>query len=518
MLNQMDASVVGIGQLITQRKRLRIPPHQREFSWTREVVQEFVKDVLQAADTGAPYFIGMVVLQGPSDAWTVLDGQQRLITVSLIYSCIASWLESAGKSEDAKQLRDDYLQVRQLGGKTGPRLRVSDDLAETYNSLVVTNPNRAGVASEQATAIEPGSAEQKLVEAVATINRSIIGWIEKEADTAGRAYRLATMLERDVTVAALDVRDERSAFVIFETLNDRGVTLTAWDLVRNHVLKECGSSNYARVKEYWRNILSHVPERDADDFLKVSWTACFGRVQRGDLFDRIRERFKGETGAIELVTQLSTTSEIYAAITRPDHPYWSRYQTVRNLIGVLDVLGNRQLRPAIVSAVLKFQGPILLEVLAFFVDLLVRYQVVGRRRTGALEIGAARIAKKIYAGEIKNRPGSEDELAPLWVDDGEFLSDLSRFRDTKEQRLLYMAAALESNCRTIPLDLLRVPIATASSTDLTLEGDFQIDAHDNSLAMSDETQQLVAALTSKPLLALVREKRQRATSVRGKFS
>src|SRR5262249_47253704 len=157
-----------------------------------------------------------------------------------------------------------------------------------------------------------------------------------------------------------------------------------------------------------------------------------------------------------------------AAISRSDHPYWSRYHAVRSLIGILDVLGNRQLRPAIISAILKFSEPSLLDVLGFFIDLLVRYQIVGRRRTGALEIGAARIAKKIYSGEINSRINCEEELSSLWISDEEFLADFSRFRDAKGQRVLYLALALHAQSRTTPLELLSVPVRTVSSAEPTL--------------------------------------------------
>jgi uncharacterized protein with ParB-like and HNH nuclease domain len=93
--SQLDASTFGVGELITQRKLFAVPEHQRNFSWETEQVEQFVTDIEHALRENAPdYFIGLIVLQGPLDGvWTILDGQQRLATTTMIYSASRKWGE-----------------------------------------------------------------------------------------------------------------------------------------------------------------------------------------------------------------------------------------------------------------------------------------------------------------------------------------------------------------------------------------------------------------------------------------
>lgn len=80
----LDSKTFGIGQLITQRKLFKVPEHQRNFSWELSNVRQFFEDVTRAMkDKDQDYFVGLIVLMGPREGvWHILDGQQRLATVT----------------------------------------------------------------------------------------------------------------------------------------------------------------------------------------------------------------------------------------------------------------------------------------------------------------------------------------------------------------------------------------------------------------------------------------------------
>jgi len=83
----------GIGTVIRSTK-LSVPRHQRSFEWTEEHVGELLSDLDGAMARGqAEYFLGSIVVIGApgSDRDEVLDGQQRLATVSLLLASIWTW-------------------------------------------------------------------------------------------------------------------------------------------------------------------------------------------------------------------------------------------------------------------------------------------------------------------------------------------------------------------------------------------------------------------------------------------
>ena len=75
--------------------------------------------------------------------------------------------------------------------------------------------------------------------------------------------------------------------------------------------------------------------------------------------------------------------------------------------------------------------------------LTIRYQVVGQRRTGALEIACARMANSISSGNLTSAKDIEKEIGAILPSDDEFHHDFLHFSDKKASRVLYFLAQLE---------------------------------------------------------------------------
>jgi len=76
----------------------KIPRFQRPYSWDRENIQDFWDDVVR--DTPADYFIGsMVVYKAGSQRYGVVDGQQRLTTITILLSVLRNALDNAGHKD-----------------------------------------------------------------------------------------------------------------------------------------------------------------------------------------------------------------------------------------------------------------------------------------------------------------------------------------------------------------------------------------------------------------------------------
>ncbi len=134
-----EAYAYGIGQLVTQRKVLVVPEHQRDFAWTVSDVDLFFSDIVAAMVNGeSDYFVGLIVLLGPREgSWTILDGQQRLATTTMIYSGIRNWLSYRDYDQDATQIESEFVAARVLGGESHPRLRPNIANRDTYNRIVI---------------------------------------------------------------------------------------------------------------------------------------------------------------------------------------------------------------------------------------------------------------------------------------------------------------------------------------------------------------------------------------------
>ncbi len=99
-----QAEPVTINALLSVSKQYFIPRYQREFSWTKENIDELWSDLVNSINTTGEeyqceeYFIGTLVLAGRDDSFEVevVDGQQRLTVITMFISALCRALNSAG--------------------------------------------------------------------------------------------------------------------------------------------------------------------------------------------------------------------------------------------------------------------------------------------------------------------------------------------------------------------------------------------------------------------------------------
>src|SRR5258708_7469326 len=116
-MTQMKSEILppelkSIQELLAVDTRYYVPKHQRSFAWTADEVEELWDDVLSAMDRRAEYFLGTIVVQkqGPGK-YEIIDGQQRLACLSMIFSSIKNVFKSRTDPRD-EQVFSDFLGSR----------------------------------------------------------------------------------------------------------------------------------------------------------------------------------------------------------------------------------------------------------------------------------------------------------------------------------------------------------------------------------------------------------------------
>src|SRR5438552_15669442 len=91
-IDRLDARLDGIGHVLADRY-IVVPPYQRPYSWTDEQITDLLRDLSDAIrDKDAEYFLGTVVLtKNKEGSHFVIDGQQRLATVSIVICAIRNY-------------------------------------------------------------------------------------------------------------------------------------------------------------------------------------------------------------------------------------------------------------------------------------------------------------------------------------------------------------------------------------------------------------------------------------------
>jgi uncharacterized protein with ParB-like and HNH nuclease domain len=433
---QMVSETRGIGQLLNERRYFEVPPHQRDFAWPLGAVEQYIEDVTGAMTrSDSDYFLGLIVLVDTEDAaskrYEILDGQQRLATTTMIYAAIRQWLRDNGMDNDAAKIQNDFIGISEIGEEQDePRIVLNVNNRNLFQEIVV-NPCTDKVLQTKLEGEGRHTSTRKLIEAALFLRKSINDLAEKQGTEkkvqAGILFQLAKYLRDKVQVNCLDVSAPENAYTIFESLNDRGVDLSVLDLLKNHLLKGAGS-NEDLILSNWTKMVSTIGDRKGDDFLKAFWTSRFGRIQRGRLFKELKKKYDKKSDILELSMQLAKVADIFGNLEISDSDLWKQYShATQEHVKTLSLLGAKQTHPILLAAIDKFKPDEVEKLLKHLVVLILRYQLIGRGRTGKLEIQSALIAEGIFSEKLKAARPVWEKLRTILPSDEEFEDDFSRY-------------------------------------------------------------------------------------------
>ena len=449
---KMVSNTCGIGQLLNVRRYFEVPPHQRDYAWPLGSVEQFLSDIVSSMeDADADYFLGLIVLVATDNPakrrYQILDGQQRLATTTMVYAAIRQWLGDNREDTEANKIQNEFIGISEIGeSQDEPRVILNTYNQDLFLECVINPISDKDLAKKQAEC-KRHSSNRKLVEAAIQC-REFVGEITAKQgdDPAAQSdvlFRLAKFIRDHVQVNCLDVTSPENAYTIFESLNDRGIDLSVLDLLKNHLLREAGSFE-SQILHNWNQMITRLGDRRADDFLKAYWTSRFGRIQRGRLFRELKKKFNTKQQALTLSKDLSTLAETYANLEVADSDVWKGFsEAAREHVRALALLGARQTHPVILSGLGRFKTKQVESLLRHLVVLILRYQLIGRGRTGRLEIVSARASQAIYDRKLKTPASVWEDMKQIVPPNDEFQEDFSKFGETKPARARWLLRELE---------------------------------------------------------------------------
>ena len=324
----MKATETPLVNMLKGPRQFLIPIYQRAYSWTEEQCAQLWEDVLRVAqdDRYPAHFIGSVVYieHGLYQATAipqllVIDGQQRLTTVTLMIEALARALESQGSRLRGeitdRKLRNYFLFNPEEDG--GAALQACSSPRETW---ILCGPSSSGRRCRRRPA-------RHLVDNFEYFQEQLESARSRRTCCTGGSRKLL------VVDVALD-RDHDNPQLIFESLNSTGLDLSQSDLIRNFVLMGLEPAEQeALYEDHWRPMERTLARADRDDvfdrFLRAWLTLRLGEVpniRRGyETFKRYRS-MNPDQPMSELVADLHGCAEHYACIAlgRESHPDLSR--------------------------------------------------------------------------------------------------------------------------------------------------------------------------------------------------
>lgn len=292
----MKATEAKLLDFLKKSPQFVIPIYQRTYSWTEKECRQLWDDIVRcgSSDKIAVHFVGSIVYveSGLSQVThqaplLVIDGQQRLTTVSLLLAALA---KAVGEEEpfdgfSQRKIKNYYLLNPEEAG-------------ERHFKLLLSQTDKASLTAIVGEGEEPREPSIR----VKANYESFAGWIaEGKVDLATLCKGLAKLVVVDVALT----RDQDNPQLIFESMNSTGKELSQADLIRNFILMGLEPDLQTRLyEEFWRPM-----ELD------------FGQEAYGEYFDGfMRHYLTVKTGKIPKIKAVYEAFKEHAQATRADYP------------------------------------------------------------------------------------------------------------------------------------------------------------------------------------------------------
>ncbi|MEQ8397902.1 DUF262 domain-containing protein [Thalassobaculum sp.] len=422
-----EAPTTGLGLLLS-KSRFFVPSHQRDYRWDTDRVRQLLDDIHDAMERGDTYyFIGLMVFMQDQGRLRVLDGQQRLATIIIFASALRSWFGSINDTITLSKIESDFIGTAEYGqANILPSLELNHNNNSNFQQFVVQSSSLSAVKRER-NRLNKFAPNAELLNAVIECHDYVSLIADKfDDENEARAFfhKLIVYIRDCVIAVRLTVPNESNAFRVFETLNDRGLDLSAVDLLKNYIFglaHDVSPQLLAQIESRWVQITHVITNHKELDYLKSYWTSRYGRTQTADLFDDARKYITSGHEANKFTIDYLEAAEQYVAIESPDDPVWGKYtkKLKERLVNFLE-LGSKQAYPVILSGLARFDENDMSRLLWLMEVVSVRWQLIGGHRTGVLEIQAARLAHKIWSKEVTSASAAREAVSSVYVKDDDF--------------------------------------------------------------------------------------------------
>ncbi|UOS56062.1 DUF262 and DUF1524 domain-containing protein [Helicobacter pylori] len=235
----MEAKATPLLEFIknNQKNQLVIPIYQRVYSWEKEQCKELWDDIIKIGgdDKMDGHFIGSIlyVLDGimhSNNALLIIDGQQRLTTITLLLTALRNHLSDEVKR---KEIENHYLINSDKDGDKKFRLILSESDKDTLLYLIDKDRRK------------PSEPSSKIMENFKLFEE----WVSKNTDKLETIFK---GLEK-LMIVWISLGEKDDPQLIFESMNSKGIELTQTDLIRNYIVMETEiEKQEGFYNKYWR--------------------------------------------------------------------------------------------------------------------------------------------------------------------------------------------------------------------------------------------------------------------------
>lgn len=341
-----------------------IPRYQRPYTWTQDDVSQLIEDI-DASENG--YFIGSTIYyksDNADDTYEIIDGQQRLTTISLIISVLAEIYKSPkiDKEDFANIVLQKLIEgeiwrdSNNLVSKIRLYKKSSDPITQEFFAQEIVKVRQSTTRNFRQRDLNAEAKKlQKNRKFILDTIKQKIGLDDPERTVRDitedlEDFKNKLLEARILTIAATDFNE---AYTIFKTLNSTGQDLSLNDLIKSsllqHIPENAGhdspNTKWNEISGYLESARSVTPRLNIEDFFYYSWVTRGKEVSKKSSFYTELDRSLNSETAPEVMQNLLEDAEIYEIIFSGRERYTGKKNNLNKAIKNLRRFGVTQYAP-----------------------------------------------------------------------------------------------------------------------------------------------------------------------------
>ena len=415
-----DTSNWTFRRLLGNGLRYSIPKYQRDYSWDSEQWSDLWYDLMQMLNEADSHYMGYLVLQTNDDKnYHVIDGQQRITSISILLLAVINYLKTIGKDDAEKQLnskRADTIHATYIGNL--------DVLTLTSENKIVLNRNNDDFYKNCLSALQefPKRGLKNSDRLMKNAFEFFSSAIKNQYKTAEALVTFVEAIVDNLFFTVIIVTDDLNAFKVFETLNARGVQLSSSDLLKNYIFSVADSdkllsSQIDSLDEKWAKITDILKETQITDFLRVYWNSTHKTVRKNQLYRAIRDEIKTSQQAFALLQDMQKQADVYMALKSPEDELWQQNMAIKEDLQLLKLFNVSQPISLLLIAYTKLSESQFAKLLHKIVIISFRYNVICNKNPNEQETAYNRLAMTLMDGNDLDLTMLKNAL---YVTDAEF--------------------------------------------------------------------------------------------------
>ena len=303
----MQASETKLREIIQGDKQYIVPLFQRPYSWKKSQWEALWNDILELCNTEnpRPHFMGSIVtipvsgLPEGVSKYLLIDGQQRLTTIFILFSALRDQVKDTNK-QLAEELHNKFLINQYQQYPEIYKLQPTQVDRESFYSLINSLDNSV-----------------HNIDKNAPIIKQCYAFFDRKIRQSNLEFgRIKQVISSYLSIVSVVLSTEDNPYLVFESLNAKGEPLTQADLIRNYFFLRINTDNQDNAyNKYWLPMQENL-NTNLTEFIRHYLTKDGVEIKKDEVYFEIKERMS-KSEALSYLQNLYKFSEYYVKLLDP---------------------------------------------------------------------------------------------------------------------------------------------------------------------------------------------------------